>query len=583
MPNQVNPTGTIITVVPSSLNPPPQSSQVAMDANGNFAVLWQEDDGEGGNNLFVQRYNAAGIAAQGAASSILYNSGGRDISDLAMDDDGNFVVGRNHNRTPIGNRFNSAGVLQGAETATSILQSISSSPSVDLDDNGDYVIAWTDAGYGNDRILIRRFASGGIAKEPNEIQIQVTPSFDTINNVDIAVDADGDFVVTWAKEGEIYAQRYDKQGIVAGGTFSVSGTNPRYDYNVEVAVDATGNFVVVWANGSQRGANEIYVRRYDNQGLALDALPVKVGSTQNASDAKVARDNDGDFVVTWREDSVDTQKIQARAFDKAGQAYGDVFTVATGTSSDGSEFVDQPTIAMDADNDFVISWRKISGSQQQVLAQRHNISLPTPPPLPAPLPAPLPTPMPTPVPTPLPPLPPVSNPTGKNDILVGSSNRDVIFGLGGNDQISGMGGNDYLYGQGGKDKISGGDGNDVLVGGSGKNILTGGSGRDVFYRPKLNSEADTITDFTVGEDLLALSKSISRRLKSNTVEKKNFHIGPKAGDRNDRLIYNASTGALSVDSDGIGAGKAVKLFQLDAGLKLTHESIVIQNQPTTLI
>ncbi|RCJ15226.1 hypothetical protein A6S26_07810 [Nostoc sp. ATCC 43529] len=74
--------------------------------------------------------------------------------------------------------------------------------------------------------------------------------------------------------------------------------------------------------------------------------------------------------------------------------------------------------------------------------------------------------------------------------LQGTSSDDLIFGFAGNDVIVGGGGNDRIYGGFGTDNLTGGTGNDIFV-------IVQGEGRD------------TIKDFNLNEDLIALSSGIS--------------------------------------------------------------------------
>lgn len=112
-----------------------------------------------------------------------------------------------------------------------------------------------------------------------------------------------------------------------------------------------------------------------------------------------------------------------------------------------------------------------------------------------------------------------------NDFISGGNGRDTIYGGRGNDLISGGGGNDRLFGgtgndliygdkgddtlQGGQgnDILNGGKGNDLLIGGKGNDNLTGGKGKDRFrFAP--GDGLDTITDFTIGKDVIELSQGL---------------------------------------------------------------------------
>ncbi|MDJ0511216.1 MAG: phytase [Crocosphaera sp.] len=94
--------------------------------------------------------------------------------------------------------------------------------------------------------------------------------------------------------------------------------------------------------------------------------------------------------------------------------------------------------------------------------------------------------------------------TGSGDDYV-----DVTFAPGGN-RIDLGSGNDFLF-AGTNNRIIAGSGNDTLFFGSagGDNVITGGSGEDQFWivtdSVDFPTETNTITDFTIGEDVIGLA------------------------------------------------------------------------------
>ena len=108
----------------------------------------------------------------------------------------------------------------------------------------------------------------------------------------------------------------------------------------------------------------------------------------------------------------------------------------------------------------------------------------------------------------------------------------ITAGMG--DALNGGAGHDLLVGAPGRDALNGGAGNDVLIGGYGLDTLTGGAGADIFVfnAPKNALHADTISDFTAGEDKIYLDKTV-------------FGADALTGNH---LHYVQATGALSYDS-----------------------------------
>ena len=124
------------------------------------------------------------------------------------------------------------------------------------------------------------------------------------------------------------------------------------------------------------------------------------------------------------------------------------------------------------------------------------------------------------------------NGTSGNDTLSGTIAPDIISGLGGDDAISGQEGNNRLFGNRGNDFLLGGAGNDALNGGRNRDtlqggegddflsgdldrdVLTGGGGKNIFAIGRIGTRttggsqienADLITDFVKGQDLISLS------------------------------------------------------------------------------
>ena len=85
----------------------------------------------------------------------------------------------------------------------------------------------------------------------------------------VAMDSDGDFVVSWQSLGQdgssygIYAQRYDNAGVAQGAEFRVNTYTTSQQFYPSVAMDNDGDFVVSWQSFEQDGSNDgIYAQRY---------------------------------------------------------------------------------------------------------------------------------------------------------------------------------------------------------------------------------------------------------------------------------------------------------------------------------
>ena len=140
--------------------------------------------------------------------------------------------------------------------------------------------------------------------------------------------------------------------------------------------------------------------------------------------------------------------------------------------------------------------------------------------------------------------------TGSNtgNTITGDTGDNFLSGLAGEDSLFGLDGNDILRGGLDNDFLVGGNGNDRLFGDGGRDILTGGAGNDIFAfssKPDKVLNVDRITDFNSADDTFWLDNAFLTRVGSNGKLKSDaFHLGKRAEDAQDRVIYDKGTGNL---------------------------------------
>ncbi|MEH2349229.1 MAG: cadherin-like domain-containing protein, partial [Nostoc sp.] len=160
----------------------------------------------------------------------------------------------------------------------------------------------------------------------------------------------------------------------------------------------------------------------------------------------------------------------------------------------------------------------------------------------------------------------------------GNSLNNILMGNTGANTLSGGDGNDRLFGNSGNDNLVGGIGDDSLYGGVGKDTLTGGTGRDSLYLTDTRTGGyDTITDFTVGDDTIFISKAEFglSQAQDTTLDPSLFRLGTIATTASDRFIYNQSTGNLFFDKDGLGGTAQVQIAQFSNNALLGSANITV--------
>ena len=185
----------------------------------------------------------------------------------------------------------------------------------------------------------------------------------------VAMDQDGDFVVVWERSlvvgpGDasglsIRGRRYASDGSAQGSEFQVNTYTTNNQRRASAAMEPDGDFVVVWESRGSYGTDtqfdSIQAQRYASDWSAQGAQ-FQVNSYTRGSQTfpSVAADADGDFVVVWRNDgqSLTNYSIQGQRYDSGGFPQGGEFQVETYTTGKQTT----PSVAMDAAGNFVVAW-----------------------------------------------------------------------------------------------------------------------------------------------------------------------------------------------------------------------------------
>ena len=367
---------------------------IAIDADGDFAVVWVSYGSTGGDtslrSVQGQRYSAAG-APQGAQFQVnSYTTNDQRSPAIATDADGDFVVvwisngstgGDTSSSSVQGQRYSAAGAAQGAQfQVNSYTPSFQDTPAIASEADGDFIVVWTSNGStGGDNsersVQGQRYSAAGA---PQGAQFQVnsyTTSYQ--DSPAIATDADGNFVVVWQSNGSsggdtssrsVQGQRYSAAGAPLGAQFQVNSYTTGSQLDPAIATDANGDFVVVWRSSGSSGGDtsnsSVQGQRYSAAGVPQGAqFQVNSYTTSYQRFPAIASDADGDFVVVWDSNGSsgsDTllASVQGQRYSAAGAPLGAQFQVNSYTTGD-QQF---PAIATDANGDFIVAWHSIGSS-----------------------------------------------------------------------------------------------------------------------------------------------------------------------------------------------------------------------------
>ncbi len=216
--------------------------------------------------------------------------------------------------------------------------------------DGGYVVTW--ASYGQDgagaNIYAQRYdASGATIGAEFKVNTDLTQIWQ--QTPDITGMPDGGFIVTWQsflQDGSangIFAQRYDANGVLDGGEFSVNTTTDNWQWESSITDLADGGFVVTWSTFLQDGSGTgIAGQRYNADGTpAGNEFLVNTHTIDNQQRPEIASLSDGGFVITWISQGQDNAAANGGGYGVYGQRYD-----ANGNPA-GGEFLVNTTIAGD--------------------------------------------------------------------------------------------------------------------------------------------------------------------------------------------------------------------------------------------
>ena len=295
---------------------PQTDADVAMDDAGNFVVVWQRfhfAQNQGG--IFGQRFSNTGDPLGSEFQVSAQTTADQRVPAVAMDADGDFVVawqddsGVNaDSHGVLARRYDENGNPMGGEfQVNTYLMGSQAHPDVAIDSVGNFVVVWDSweqdgSGAG---IFGQRFDSNGSTQGP-EFQVNSWTSFDQEEPA-VTMLANGQFIVVWhssEQDGDqygIFGQRYHANGNPQGNDFQVNTFTTSTQSYPDVQANDAGQFTVVWQSWGQDGDDiGVFGQLYNASGIRVgDEFQVNTSTTDNQREPSVAMDGAGNAIVAW--------------------------------------------------------------------------------------------------------------------------------------------------------------------------------------------------------------------------------------------------------------------------------------------
>jgi hypothetical protein len=222
-------------------------------------------------------------------------------------------------------------------------------PRIALDDDGDGIVVWQGYDGAKWRVNARRVSRTGTL---GALKV-LSPAGVTATGTDVAIDSDGDAIVTWAEQDATGAsrpkmRRYTRTGELPAAVLLAS--SPTWAEPPAVAFDREGDAVLVWTNN-----NVVQARTLSAAGTlsSLKTVSGNVSPNDRHFGARVTVDRDGDALLTWKHwtDLALTEQVWGRWLSRSGT----VGSVRQLTPSSHTRFSNY-SIAGDLDGDMVLTW-----------------------------------------------------------------------------------------------------------------------------------------------------------------------------------------------------------------------------------
>jgi hypothetical protein len=232
---------------------------VAMSPDGRFVVAW-ESPIQGSYEIRARRFDAQAEAQGGEFPVNTVTEHSQRFPAVAMDAHGNFVVVWRSNVAGSfeirAQRFDASGVAQGDEIAVNAQTAGDQlAPAVAMGPDGNFVVAWENSVDSGLEVRARRFSALGVPRDAEFLVNAATAGNQLAPTV--AMNKTGAFVVVWHNQvgasSQIRGRAFASNGRPLGPEIAVNGSTAGMQKSAAVALDRAGNFVVSWHSDTGDG------------------------------------------------------------------------------------------------------------------------------------------------------------------------------------------------------------------------------------------------------------------------------------------------------------------------------------------
>jgi len=344
----------------------------AMAPGGDFVVTWQDNsdtsDGAGNHDIFVRGFGAGGCQAFADLRVNPDGAGHQANPVVAMDAVGNFVVvweddadGNGVFQIRARGFFADGSELFAVRTVNSVAAGQQFAPTIAMASAGEFVVAWQDdpASNGDAQILMRGFNADGSERfadrsvHDDVVGVRVAPA--------IGLDSLANIVVVWQDDSDgngafqIHGRGFFADGSNRFARRTINSVSAGQQQDPAVAVADDGRFVVVWLDDADSNGDGHIMARGFHADSTERFTDFDVSSTSGQHlDPVVVCTPLGDFTVTWADDSDGNGAFQIRARSYAADGTTTQAEWTVNREPSGQQLY--PGAALDGSGALIIAW-----------------------------------------------------------------------------------------------------------------------------------------------------------------------------------------------------------------------------------
>ncbi len=253
---------------------------------------------------------------------------------------------------------------------------------VAMNNDGHFAVVWEQSNDGDLSIQAEIF-DGQDQSSDGQFLVEDIDDATTNQKLDIALESDGDLLVTYGDDDPSYSYEavklaYKRRGgstnIQVLNASSIDSFDARYP---SLDMDSDGNSIAVWVEEDYQSfyyGTKIMYQKFDEQAMSQGAPQEAVGSfgmySGDLDHADVALSDDGDFAIAWAQYYFDYYTY-AQKFSADGSPVGSQINVESSFNS----FLKTPSVAMDDNGSFVVAVNESSdydSYSRQVYLRRYR-------------------------------------------------------------------------------------------------------------------------------------------------------------------------------------------------------------------